>query len=116
MFATATRMFLYSILTNPYFVIPIELLHGVGWSLFWVACVEQVNLLVKEEYRATGQSFLYAATLGAGAIVGNLWTGYLYDTKMKVADIYLLNAGIVVMVGIFIILFRLKDKSKKSIV
>ncbi len=103
--ATALRLLLYSIIKEPWLVIPVELLHGIGWSLFLVACVEQVNLLVNEEARATGQSILYAFLLGAGAILGNLWTGYLYESQMKVADIYLLNAAIVTGVGIFMFLF-----------
>lgn len=103
--ATAMRLTLYSIIKTPWLVIPVELLHGVGWSLFLVTCIEQVNSLVKEEARATGQSVLYAALLGAGAILGNMWTGYLYETQMKVGDIYLLNAGIVLAIGLFMFLF-----------
>jgi MFS transporter, PPP family, 3-phenylpropionic acid transporter len=103
-FATALRLILYHLVSNPYFVVPIELLHGVGWSLFWVASVEQVNILVKEKLRATGQSFLSAAILGAGAIAGNLWTGFLYEKEMRVADIFILNAGIVILIGIFMML------------
>jgi PPP family 3-phenylpropionic acid transporter len=103
--ATALRLFLYSIVKNPQAAIAIELLHGISWSLFWVVCVEYVNLLVREDWRATGQSLLYAAYFGAGAIVGNFWTGYLYDTKMKIADIFLLNAGIVIVVALLIALF-----------
>jgi PPP family 3-phenylpropionic acid transporter len=102
-FATAVRMLLYSFVKNPQLAVLIELLHGIAWSLFWVACVEQVNVLVKEQYRATGQSFLSASLLGAGAIAGNLWTGFLYDSQMRVADIYMLNAGIVSAIGVFIL-------------
>ena len=80
-FATSLRLLLYSVVSNPHAALFIELLHGLSWSLFWVACVEYVNLLVQEDWRATGQSLLYAAYFGAGAIVGNFWTGFLYDTK-----------------------------------
>jgi PPP family 3-phenylpropionic acid transporter len=99
--ATALRLLLYSYVKNPYFVFPIELLHGIGWSLFLVACIEQVNKSVNEEARATGQSLLYAALLGAGAILGNLWSGFLYE-KMKVSEIYLLNAGITIMLAMLL--------------
>src|SRR5687768_7885301 len=101
-FATALRMLLYSIVRNPQAAILIEILHGISWSLFWVACVEYVNVLVREDWRATGQSLLYAAYYGAGAIVGNFWTGYLIDTKLKIAGIFLMNAGIVAAVGLMI--------------
>jgi MFS transporter, PPP family, 3-phenylpropionic acid transporter len=85
-------------------------LHGISWSLFWVVCVEYVNKLVKEEWRVTGQSLLYAAYFGIGTIAGNFWTGYLSDTKMKIADIFLLNAGIILTAGI-VVWFFIKEKT-----
>ena len=103
--ATALRLFLYSIVKNPQAALFIELLHGISWSLFWVVCVEYVNKLVQENWRATGQSLLYGAYYGVGAIAGNLWTGYLYDSKMKIADIFFLNALIIFVVSIFIKIF-----------
>lgn len=104
-FASALRMLLYASVKNPTAAIAIELLHGISWSLFWVVCVEYVNKLVKDDWRATGQSLLSAAYYGAGYIAGNLWTGYLHDTKMKIADVFLLNAGIVFIVGLLIWIF-----------
>ncbi len=111
-FATTIRLLLYGMVKNPQSAIFIELLHGFSWSLFWVVCVEYVNKLVSEEWKATGQSLLYAAYFGVGAIAGNFWTGYLYDTQMKVADIFLLNACIVFIVGLCIWLFMKKPEEK----
>jgi len=108
-FTTAIRLWLYSVIKNPQAAIFIEVLHGVSWSLFWVVCVECVNMLVREDWRATGQSLLYAAYFGVGAIVGNFWTGYLYDAQLKISQIFLLNACIVAVVGIMMWLF-LKNK------
>ncbi len=103
--ATALRMWLYSAVKNPNWALCIEVLHGVSWSLFWVVCVQFVNSLVKDELKATGQSLLYAAYFGIGAIAGNFWTSYLYDSQMKLADIFLLNAAIIVVVGFITTLF-----------
>jgi PPP family 3-phenylpropionic acid transporter len=110
--AVAVRMLLYSLVKNPYAALPIEILHGVSWSLFWVVCVEYVNMLVREDWRVTGQSLLYAAYYGIGAIVGNFWTGYLQDTNMRVAEIFLLNAGIATAVGLLILVFMRNQRSK----
>ena len=104
-FATAIRLLLYSLVKNPHWAIAIEVLHGISWSLFWVACVEVVNKWVHEDRRATGQSLLYASYFGIGAIVGNFWTGYLQDSNMPVSQIFLLNAGIVAVTGMSIGLF-----------
>jgi len=109
--ATAVRLLLYSVVTNPKAAIPIEMLHGISWSLFWVVCVEYVNKLVREDWRVTGQSLLYAAYYGAGVIAGNFWTGYLSDTKMKVSEIFLLNAVIVAAVGLFILVVMKRQKT-----
>jgi predicted MFS family arabinose efflux permease len=75
--------------------------------------VETVNKLVKEEWRATGQSLLYASYFGVGAIAGNFWTGLLYDTRMPIGEIFLLNSGIVALVGLSILYFL---KSSKIVV
>jgi PPP family 3-phenylpropionic acid transporter len=112
-FTTAIRMLLYSVVKNPHAAISIEILHGVSWSLFWVVCVEYVNMLVPEQWRVTGQSLLYAAYFGLGAIAGNFWTGYLYD-KMKVSEIFLINAGLVSVVGLFIWIFMKKPVLHQS--
>ena len=106
--ATVIRMVLYHFINNPVATLPVELLHGFSWSLFWVVCVEYVNKLVDEHWLATGQSLLYAAYFGAGAIAGNYWTGYLIDRGMKIQEIFLLNAGIVAVVVIAVILFMKK--------
>lgn len=103
--ATAIRMTLYYFIKEPVATLPVELLHGFSWSLFWVVCVEYVNKLVDEHWLATGQSLLYAAYFGAGAIAGNYWTGYLLSSGMMIADVFLLNAGIVLITAIMIWIF-----------
>jgi MFS transporter, PPP family, 3-phenylpropionic acid transporter len=113
--ATALRMLLYSVIKNPVAAIPVEVLHGISWSLFWVVCVEYVNKLVDEKWLATGQSLLYAAYFGAGAIAGNYWTGYLYDSGMKLSVIFLLNAGVVAAVAVLLVLFMKKVKAKEAL-
>lgn len=113
-FATAGRLLLYHLIKNPVAALFIELLHGISWSLFWVTCVEYVNSLVKEDYRATGQSLLYAAYFGVGAIAGNFWTGYLYDMEMKISQIFLLNSIVVGVVGLLICFLMKKPQGQMS--
>jgi MFS transporter, PPP family, 3-phenylpropionic acid transporter len=108
--ATAVRMLLYYFIKTPVATLPVELLHGFSWSLFWVVCVEYVNKLVDERWQATGQSLLYAAYFGAGAIAGNYWTEYFLSTGIKVSGVFLLNAGLVFLVVILLLVF-MKNKS-----
>jgi MFS transporter, PPP family, 3-phenylpropionic acid transporter len=106
--ATVIRMILYHFITNPVATLPVELLHGFSWSLFWVVCVEYVNKLVDEHWLATGQSLLYAAYFGIGAIAGNYWASYFIDKGMKVSDVFLINAGLVGLAFILIAVWMKK--------
>ena len=103
--ATAIRMMLYYLIKTPIATLPVELLHGFSWSLFWVVCVEYVNKLVDEHWLATGQSLLYAAYFGIGAIAGNYWTGYFINQGMTIQAIFLLNAVIVLITGVMAWIF-----------
>lgn len=111
--ATAVRMLLYYFIKIPVATLPVELLHGFSWSLFWVVCVEYVNKLVDERWLATGQSLLYAAYFGIGAIAGNYWTQYFLEKGMKVADVFLVNAIVVAIVVALLLIFM---KNKKEII
>ena len=107
--ATLVRMVLYHFIKTPVATLPVELLHGFSWSLFWVACVEYVNKLVDEHWLATGQSLLYASYFGVGAIAGNYWASYFIGKGMRVADVFLVNAGVVLIV-VVLLLFFIKNK------
>lgn len=100
--ATMIRLILYSIVKVPVAAIPIELLHGISWSLYWVVCIEMVNKLVPAQWIATGQSILYAVYFGIGAVIGNFWAGWLYDHGISISNLFLLNAGVVLIAIPFI--------------
>lgn len=103
--ATVIRMLLYHVIKTPAATLPVELLHGFSWSLFWVVCVEYVNKLTDEKWLATGQSLLYAAYFGAGAIAGNYWAGFFMDRGMKVSEVFLINAALVAVVVLLLLVF-----------
>jgi PPP family 3-phenylpropionic acid transporter len=108
--ATVFRLFLYSFVKNPTFAIAIELLHGISWSLFWVVAVEYTNILVPETWRAGGQSLLYAAYYGIGAILGNFIVGLGQDFSLKISEIFLFSGFVVILVLVFAWIFLKVEK------
>jgi MFS transporter, PPP family, 3-phenylpropionic acid transporter len=108
---TALRMFLYSVVKDPFVAIGIETLQGISWSLFWVACVEYINSLVDSKWRATAQSLLYAAYFGIGAIIGNLWASELNES-MPLSRIFFLNS--IFVAGIVLIMIFLYKRNAKT--
>lgn len=111
--ATALRLLLYSLVNVPEMALPIEILHGLSWSLFWVAGVEYTNRLVAVRWRATGQSLLYAAYFGIGQITGNFWTGFLYDQHMPIASIFFLNFFVVALIVVLLV-FTVKSAPRQA--
>jgi len=77
--ATSLRLFLYSVNSNPNLVIFIEAMNGMTWTLLWVSSVEFVNNIIPAKWRTTGQSMLWAAYFGAGAVTGNIVSGWMYQ-------------------------------------
>lgn len=105
---TAVRLLLYYLNGNPYLVIGIETLNGVTWTLLWIASVEFVNSQVPAQWRTTGQSLLWAMYFGAGAVLGNIMIGRLYES-LPMRQIFGIFSGVVWMVAIvFGVMIRLR--------
>jgi PPP family 3-phenylpropionic acid transporter len=114
--ATAVRLFLYSINSNPNLVIFIEAMNGMTWTLLWVSSVEFVNSLVPAKFRTTGQSMLWAAYFGAGAVLGNILSGWMYQF-MPMKQVYSTNALMILLTGIlalYIFFFRNTKQTSAS--
>lgn len=110
-FGTSLRLLLYYMNNNPYAVIGIETLNGVTWTLLWIASVEFVNEKVPAQWRTTGQSLLWAMYFGAGAVLGNVIIGRLYET-MPMQEVFGIFSLLVFVTGV--ISFMLFYRSAKS--
>lgn len=73
----AARMFWYSVLTNPLWSIPSELLHGVTYAVGWASAAEHVSTLLPPEMSSTAQGMLSAVQFGGGISSGALIGGWL---------------------------------------
>jgi len=111
--ATSVRLFLYSINDNPNLVIFIEAMNGMTWTLLWVSSVEFVNDLVPAKYRTTGQSMLWAAYFGAGAVSGNILSGWMYQF-MPMKQVYSTNALMIFLTGILALYLFFFRNSKQT--
>jgi len=88
---TALRMFLYAIIQEPKYVLLVEFTHGISFALFFVTMVETINKLVPSNWRATGQSLMWASYNGLGALLGNAIAGYMID-QFSIHRMFLYNA------------------------
>ena len=80
LFLYGLRMFWYSILVDPAWTIPAELLHGVTFAFGWAAATQHVSVLLPPELSSTAQGILTAIQFGFASGTGALWGGWLMAT------------------------------------
>jgi len=77
--AFSLRFFLYSLLSDPWFSLPIELLNGVTFGLCYAAMTGYAHTIAPEGMEATVQGVVGAAYEGAGVATGSLVGGTIYQ-------------------------------------
>lgn len=73
------RWLLYGFMPSPEWAIPISLLHGITFGIYWIASISYVNGLAPGSIIATAQGLFYAA-FGLSSVIGSPINGYLFDT------------------------------------
>lgn len=79
LFAYVLRGLAVSFLTAPWQVLPVQLLHGLTFSITWVAGVTYAREIAPPGMGATAQSLFSGAFFGLGGSVGALIGGVLYQ-------------------------------------
>jgi len=97
----ALRMLLYGLLPSAWWVVPVNLLHGVSFTLLWVSSVTFGDTNAPPGMRATGQGVVNGVLFGLAAIVGAPLGGFLYDavgpSAMYLSYAVMLTALLVVL-------------------
>ena len=106
----AVRFFAYSLIRIPWMVIPINLLHGATFSVFWIVGVSYAAKSAPEGLSATAQSLFSSVMFGIASVVGALLGGFLYDSIG--ASKMFQTSALVVLIGLFI--FILGDKHEDN--
>ncbi|XP_060874398.1 major facilitator superfamily domain-containing protein 6-B-like [Metopolophium dirhodum] len=90
-FTFAVRFFLYSIITNPFYVLPVELLNGLTYALAYSAATSYVSELAPVGAEGTLQGILGTALLGIGAPVGSFVGGHIFDRFGSITSFKILS-------------------------
>lgn len=105
------RCLLISMVTNPYWILPIQLLHGLTFSLLWAAGVNYANEIAPQGLGASAQALMGVTLYNIGGGTGSVIGTQLYDL-VGVSNLFRLGAFLA-FVG-FIFLLVLSGKSKTS--
>ncbi|ODM87098.1 Major facilitator superfamily domain-containing protein 6 [Orchesella cincta] len=102
------RFLLYSILENPWWVLPIELFQGLTYGIFYTNMATYAYVVSPEGTAATVQGIVGSAFEGVGVSFGSLIGGFMYQymsgrTTFRAFGVFALLMGFlfkVVMMGI----------------
>ncbi|GGD58170.1 MFS transporter [Paenibacillus nasutitermitis] len=73
--AAALRWYLFSVIENPYWTLPVQALHGLIFIVLSVTMVTIINKEVPIELKASGQTFNGLLSLGIARIIGSISGG-----------------------------------------
>ncbi|XP_037933558.1 major facilitator superfamily domain-containing protein 6 isoform X2 [Teleopsis dalmanni] len=80
LFGFGVRFILYSMLEDAWYVLPIELLNGVTFGVFYSTMASYASIVAPPGTEATMQSLVGAIFEGIGVSMGSLIGGILYST------------------------------------
>ncbi len=75
----AVRFLGYSVISNPWLVLPFELLHGFTYGVFWAACTTFASANAPSGMTTTLQAVISAFHVGIGKGVGTVLGGIVYQ-------------------------------------
>ncbi|VVC36477.1 Major facilitator superfamily domain,Major facilitator superfamily associated domain [Cinara cedri] len=78
-FTFAVRFFLYSIIKNPIWVLPVESCNGITFALAYSAAISYTCLLSPVGFEGTLQGIVGTSINGIGSPIGSFVGGYLFN-------------------------------------
>jgi nucleoside transporter len=92
--AYTIRFAVFAFVPDPVAVIPALALHGLVFGCFFFVCFMIVDENTSKDVRASAQGLFNLVIVGLGTIVGNFFSGFVFDlaTKDKVTDFRMLYA------------------------
>ncbi|CAG2055051.1 unnamed protein product [Timema podura] len=114
--AFGIRFLLYSFLYNPWWCLPIELLQGVTFGLFYATMASYASIVAPPGTEATVQGLVGAIFEGVGVSLGSLIGGTLYDQQGGSFTFRMFGIGSLVLCLLHFIIQRLLGKSLNYVI
>ncbi|XP_043492952.1 major facilitator superfamily domain-containing protein 6 [Polistes fuscatus] len=97
----AIRFMAYSVISNPWLFLPLEIFHGPSFGLCWPTMVSYGDKVTPPGTQATIQGLIGAIFEGIGASSGTLLCGWIMDVYGGVITFRVFSVGALVWLSIF---------------
>ncbi|MEB4794419.1 MFS transporter [Paenibacillus chondroitinus] len=116
--ASGIRWFLFSIIDQPYWILPVQALHGVIFIVLSVTLATFINREVPSEWKASGQTLNGLLSLGAARIIGS-FLGGIMSAAYGMRQVFLYSSWVsmatVVVFGLVVWLRRKQNVPSPSL-
>ncbi|CAI6371832.1 unnamed protein product [Macrosiphum euphorbiae] len=114
-FVYALIFFLFSIIKNPVYVLPVEILSGVGFALFYSGAISYAHLSAPVGAEGTFQGIVGTALTGIGTPIGSLIGGYMFQIIGSISSFKLLSVLVLITCIVQIIVNQMINRFSKNI-
>ncbi|NOV01152.1 MFS transporter [Paenibacillus sp. LMG 31457] len=115
---SSVRWFLFSVIDQPHWILPVQLLHGVIFIVLSVTLATFINREVPAEWKASGQTLNGLLSLGAARIIGSFFGGIMsaaYGMRQVFLYSSWLSMATVVVFGVVVWLRRKQHDPSASV-
>lgn len=104
--ALVVRLLAYALISNPWLVLPVQLLHGFSFSALWAAGVAYADKIAPPGLSATAQGLFTSVFMGLAAAIGAFGGGVLYE---NIGLLWMFGSTGLVLLIVFLIIGRLSQ-------
>lgn len=75
------RWYLMSILQDPLLILPLQVLHGLTFGIFYLCAFSFVTKQIPKELQSTGHLLFYTVFFGISGVVGSIFGGHVIEAS-----------------------------------
>ncbi|CAI6371698.1 unnamed protein product [Macrosiphum euphorbiae] len=113
LFAFALRFYLYSVITNPIWILPVEFTNGITFGLCHAVLLAYARFIAPQSSATTVVALSGALFEGVGTSIGGLVGGFMYQTYGGERTFELFAYGSLIMGILHVIFIKLNNRSIK---
>ncbi len=113
--ASVVRWALFAVIDSPYWVLPVQALHGLIFIVLTVTMAYYINKHVPKELKASGQTLHGLLTLGAARIIGS-FAGGIATQQLGIRTVFMYNSGIALCstLAFILIVWRMRNRQTQT--
>jgi MFS family permease len=96
------RLYLFSVISSTAWVLPLNLLHGVTFGLYWIASVAIVNEIAPDNLK---HPRTLLSILSLSGVLGGLLSGWVFDTY-GVSTLFRIYSGLAIVALVLLVFLR----------